>query len=156
MPADLIDLKAFFFSAKRVTDKVDPATRRVLSRFGAFVRRRAKSSLKYKDGPAPPGKPPHVHRSTGFTKKGKGGKPGQPSSPLRELVYFAFEPSDKSVVIGPAIGGSRSGAPKTLEEGGTAVVDGKTVAVRPRPTMKPAFALELVKAADGYRDTVKE
>lgn len=148
--------KSFFFTTVTVRNQLDRTERRLLSKVGAYTRKRAKSSLRYKDGPAPPGKPPHVHRSSGFTKPGskKKGKP-QPASPLRELTYFAYDPADKSVVIGPAIGGPRSGAPETIEEGGTARIDGRTVTIRPRPWVLPAFQVALKEVRPDLRDTLK-
>ena len=151
--ADLYRIKSQFFTAKGVADGLDAGTRKSLTKFGAYVRRRAKSSLKYKDGPAPPGQPPHVHRSATFKrKKGKGGKKPQPVSPLRELIFFSYDRERKSVIIGPAIGGSRSGAPRTLEESGQAKINGKTVFVRARPTMRPAFEIELAKVDGDFRN----
>ena len=153
MSAPLFKVKAAFFDKKGVADGLDAGTRKQLTKFGAFVRRRAKSSLKYKNGPAAPGKPPHVHRSASFKrKKGKPGKKQQPVSPLRELVFFSYDKASKSVVIGPAIGGSRTGAPRSLEEGGSARIDGRTVVIRPRPTMAPAFAVELAKVGGDFRN----
>ena len=35
------EIKQLFFDREAVTSRVDPATRKVLSKFGAFVRRRA-------------------------------------------------------------------------------------------------------------------
>lgn len=153
MSAPLFKVKAAFFDKKGVADGLDAGTRKQLTKFGAFVRRRAKSSLKYKDGPAAPGKPPHVHRSASFKRKpGKAGKKQQPVSPLRELLYYSFDKASKSVVIGPAIGGSRTGAPRSLEEGGSAKIDGRRVVIRPRPTMAPAFAVELQKVGGDFRN----
>lgn len=158
MGSELARVKGLFFTAAGVRDQVDAATRRVLSKFGAFVRRRAKSSLKYKDGAAPPGQPPHVHRTTRFTVRAgkKGAKKQQPASPLRELIYFSFEPATRSVVIGPALGGSRSGAPEKLEKGGVAKSsDGRAVVVRPRPTMRPAFEIELRRVGNDFRAVIR-
>ena len=39
------EIKRMFFDRQAVISKVDAATRRVLSKFGAFVRRSAKSSI---------------------------------------------------------------------------------------------------------------
>lgn len=146
--------KKLFFTAAVVWKQLDAGTRRALSKFGAFVRQRAKSSLKYKDGAAAPGAPPHVHRSSGFTRPGgkKKGKKPQPASPLRELTFFSFDPVNKSVVVGPALGGPKTGAPKTIEEGGAARVDGHTVTVRPRPWLGPAFRVELKKVGGDFRN----
>lgn len=152
---DLFRVKSQFFTAAGVADGVDAGTRKALSKFGAFVRRRAKSALKYKDGPARPGRPPHVHRSATFKRKGKGGKKKpQPVSPLRELIFFSYDKATKSVIIGPAIGGSRSGAPEKLEKGGTTRVNGRTVTIRPRPTMEPAFRVELAAVGGNFRNIV--
>jgi hypothetical protein len=152
---DLFRVKAAFFDKAAAVGDLDANTRKKLNYFGARVRRRAKSSLKYKDGPAPPGRPPHVHRSASFKRrKGKKGKKPQPVSPLRELTFYSYDRASKSVVIGPAIGGSRSGAPRTLEEGGTARVAGRTVTIRPRPTMEPAFRVELNAVGGDFRNIV--
>jgi len=61
------ELGKLFFDRQAVISKVDAATRRVLSRFGAFVRQRAKSSIRKRRNPAPPGSPPSSH--TGLLKK---------------------------------------------------------------------------------------
>jgi hypothetical protein len=144
-------VKNSFFSAVDVAEKLDPATRRALSKFGAFVRQRDRSSLKYHDGAAPPGRPPYVHRSKSFTRKArkKGKVIQQPASPLRELTFFSYDPARKSVVIGPAISAQHTGAPRTIEQGGDATVNGQHIHVRPRPHTGPAFRAELEKV-DGY------
>ncbi len=154
---DLWRVKTQFFTQQKVKDQLDPATRQRLTKFGAFVRRRAKSSLKYAAGEAAPGRPPHVHYSGSFVvrRKVKGITQKQQASPLRELTFFSYERTTKSVVIGPAIGGSRSGAPRTIEEGGQARIDGRTVHVRPRPWVRPAFELELAKVGGDFRNIIK-
>jgi hypothetical protein len=53
--------KQGFFDRALVQQKVAKAERRVLSRFGAFVRTRAKTSIRKKKGTSPPGSPPHSH-----------------------------------------------------------------------------------------------
>jgi hypothetical protein len=124
----------------------DRAEYALLQKVGAYVRRRSKSSLKYKDRSAPPGVPPFVHKSSSFTKKRKARRSGrttrQPASPLRELIYFATDMNSRSVVIGPKLGGSKSGAPRRLEEGGTGtvgVVRRRAAYYAKRPYMKPAL-----------------
>lgn len=95
--------KALFFDRAAVTGAVDKATRKVLSRFGAFVRRRARSSIRKRKKVSQPGQPPS-------------GRTGL----LKRLLFFAFEPRRQSVVIGPAAlnGGYGDGA-EMLEHGGT-------------------------------------
>lgn len=98
-------VKTTFFDSKAVTSKVPPAIRSALSKFGAYTRRRDKNSLKYKPfgARAAPGQPPFVHRGAfKRTSKVKGKATVQAASPLRELTLFAFDPVNKSVVIGPA------------------------------------------------------
>jgi hypothetical protein len=159
--ADLVRVKDAFFDRAAVGDRVPPAIRQALSKFGAFVRKRAKSSLKYKDGTSAPGQPAAVHRSDRFTRttKSKGKTKVQHASPLRELLFFSFDQAQRSVVIGPAAGGPRSGAPENLEKGGQAVVGRgaarRSVSIRARPTMGLAFAAELPSAPDNFRDLIR-
>ena len=77
--------KLSFFDSKAVTGAVDKATRRVLSRFGAFVRRGAKSSIRKRKRVSKPGEQPSSH--TGLLKK---------------FIFFGYDRSRSSVVIGPA------------------------------------------------------
>ena len=104
-----IDLKArtrVFFDRPEVIRAVGRANASALSRAGAFTRRKAKSSIRYRKKPSSAGKPPSAH--------GKW-------SPLRELIFFGYDPRTKSVVIGPEIFGTAGGiVPGTLERGGRA------------------------------------
>ena len=124
--------KANFFDREAVMKAVDVGRRRVLSRFGAFVRTRAKSSIRKRKAASAPGNPPSSHVGL-----------------LKQFIYFAYDPSAKSVVIGPTLINKPTGAPETLEYGGEAViVDRKTgkahtFTVEARPYMGPAFAAEL-------------
>ena len=56
--------KQGFFDRAKVKNAADAGTRRVLSRFGAFVRTRAKTSIRKKKGTSPPGSPPQVQRTS--------------------------------------------------------------------------------------------
>lgn len=135
-----------FFDRAAVADKIPPAIKKALSKFGAFTRRRDKSSLKYRKAPAARGKPPSVHKSAHFKrkKKSKGVVTEQPTSPLRELIFFGFDPAKKSVVIGPAVFRSGTGgggvAPAKIEE--------------QHPHTLPAFQAELPKAADNFKNLI--
>lgn len=152
-------LKAGFFDTKDILAAADKAEIKVQSQFGAFVRRRMKSSIKYQDGTAPAGKPPFAHRSKGFTRRTtkKGVAVQQSSSPLRELIYFARDPATKSVVIGPAAFGAHGAG--TLERGGTATIrrrggPKKTVRIRPHPFAEPAGRAEAEKLPDLLRNMI--
>ena len=61
------EIKKLFFDRQAVTSRMDPAKRKVLSKFGAFVRRTAKGSIRRRKKPAPPESPPSSH--TGLLKK---------------------------------------------------------------------------------------
>lgn len=124
-------VKALFFDRLAVMSAVDRAARRVLSKFGAFVRTAARSSIRARKAPSAPGQPPSSH--TGKLKRG---------------IFFAYEPEKKNVVIGPARFASGPGdAPAALEHGGTSTLvrsarrrgaRRKTQQVRARPFMVPA------------------
>lgn len=66
--------KQGFFDRALVQQKVAAAERKVLSWFGAFVRQRAKTSIKKRKGTSPPGQPPHSHVGL-----------------LRKFVLFAYD-----------------------------------------------------------------
>jgi hypothetical protein len=133
MPFDIETAKQFFFDRAAVEQAVDRGTRRALSKFGAFVRQRARTSIRKRKGISKPGSPPSSHEGS-----------------LRKLILFAYDPAQKSVVIGPTLY-KRGEAPALLEYGGVVTRkggDGRTrqLYYRPRPYMNPAFKAELPKA----------
>jgi len=163
------DIKKFFFDRKAVTRRVDRTTQRVLSRFGAFVRRTSRQSIRKRKKASSPGSPPSSHIGL-----------------LKKFIYFGYDPSRESVVIGPVrlTQKGRGEAPANLEYGGTISLPSRTVEVkgqpgrdeqgrftksikrkitikggrhqvRPRPFMQPAFEAELPKVASLWRDSVK-
>jgi hypothetical protein len=77
-------MKFFFFDRARVMGALDKATLSNLSKFGAFLRTRARSLIRKRKASAPPGSPPSSH--TGI---------------LKQFIYFAYDPSARSVVVGP-------------------------------------------------------
>src|SRR5438094_633994 len=99
------DLKSRFFDRPRVHKAMDKAARAALSKFGSFVRTRAKSSIRRRKRISAAGQPPSSH--TGL---------------LKDFIFFAYEPDAKTVVIGPARLNRTTGAPRLLEEGGTASI----------------------------------
>jgi len=124
----LDQFKRGFFDAESVIKAMDKGTAKALSKHGAFVRRRAQTSIRYRLQPSEPGQPPSAHRTmtrnktnkkTGVTKK-------QQVSPLREFLFFAYEFNVRTVVIGPAATNQRNAlgmegktVPEVLEYGGT-------------------------------------
>lgn len=147
MAVNLTGLKASFFDSTEVLRMVDKRTVSALSKFGAFVCRRAQTSIKYKDGPAAPGSPPHAHKTSGFTRQKKNKKTGlvtqQSSSPLRDLLFFSYDREAKTVVVGPVPFRGKAVVPGLMERGGQGI--------EPRPFMKPALEAELPKFASFFR-----
>jgi len=142
-----MDVKRVFFDRKAVRSAVDRSARRVLSRFGAFVRRAARSSIRKRKRASAPGEPPSSH--TGL---------------LRRFIFFGYDAGKRSVVIGPARLNQKVGdAPAALEHGGVStVVEGlrgkrrkRKIKIAARPYMGPAFEQERPKLAAMWRDSVK-
>ena len=127
----IADAKRMFFDRDGLVQKTNAATRRALSKFGAFVRTRARSSIRPGKKPSAPGRPPRSH--TGLLKK---------------FIFFGYDPAAQSVVIGPArLNKSTFEALEALEYGGTSQNSkGKRIEIEERPFMTPAFAAELPKA----------
>jgi len=140
-------VKKMFFDRKAVTRRTDRATRRVLSRFGAYVRTAARSSIRSRKRTSEPGQPPSSH--TGL---------------LKRFIFFAYDPQRETVVIGPMPLNQKVGnAPEALEHGGASVVvEGlrrsrrkRRVNIRARPYMRPAFEQEKPKLPAMWRDSVR-
>jgi hypothetical protein len=155
--------KSSFFDRQRVIDAVDKATRKVLSKAGAFVRQRAKTLIRYRDRPSAAGSPPSAHRTVGrvHKKSGKVVTKKQLVSPLREFMFFSYDRRTKTVVIGPALlsGTQSSRALHALEYGGpTVILAGgrrKSITIRARPFMRPAMAAEMGTFPGLFSNSVK-
>ena len=138
-----LNVKALFFDSQTVLEKVDAATRKVLSKFGAFVRTAVRHSIRKRKGVSAPGSPPSSHVGT-----------------LKRLIFFGYDLSARSVVIGPAPLGSTVEAPPLLEYGGTASRTdrkGRHVLARyaARPYMAPAFEKEKSKLPAMWANSVR-
>lgn len=167
------------FFDRTVAKSLDAASRRVLSKFGAFVRRSAKSSLKKarqkKLGEmTAEERAQYALRVTIAKREGKKkprrpeviSKPGEPPklhykprSPLRELIFFVYDPNEKAVLIGPTSSKQTHGkATQALEYGGASIakVRGRTksISVAARPFMAPAAQKELPKLRE-WKNTLK-
>lgn len=174
MPFDVKAAQKFFFDRAAVSDAIDAGARRALSKFGAFTRRTARSSIRKRKKASKPGAPPSSH--TGV---------------LKRFLFFGYDPAAKSVVIGPVLAGNKTGAPETLEYSGPVTIreavsdpirraksaaqaraykklvrEGrvtakprqyrtKTIFVEARPYMDPAFKAELPKAPQLFKDAIK-
>ena len=80
-------MKDFFFDRQAVIDRIGQANRKALSKVGAFIRRRARSSLRRRKRPSPPGNPPSVHSDDSIA--------------TLKNILFAYEPQHDSLVVGP-------------------------------------------------------
>jgi len=136
-----MEIKSLFLDRPKVGKAVDRTTRRVLGRFGAFVRRGARSSIRPRKKVSTPGSPPSSHEGS-----------------LKRLIFFGLEPKKRSVVIGP-VPFKEGLAPEILEYGGTTTLerDDKKVKAhfRGRPFMGPAFEAEQPKLPSMWRDAIK-
>lgn len=133
-----LKIKYLFFDSPKVIRAVDKSTRKVLSKFGAFVRRSARQSIRKRKRTSAPGSPPSSH--TGL---------------LKRFIFFGYDPDQKSVVIGPVPLNQRGKTPSTLEYGGRATVRRKQVQISPRPFMGPAMEKEKPKLPGMWKDSVK-
>lgn len=116
--------KRGFFDRQAVQKWIEPKEARFLESYGKFVRRSARSSIRYtKKAVSKPGQPPRAHTKDAFAS-------------IKNILY-AFDPGRKSVVVGPVklnlVQGLNSAhlrggtVPQALEFGGTiTVVEKKT------------------------------
>lgn len=108
-------VRKVFFDRAAVRNAVDRADRIALSRIGAFVRRRARTSLRRRKKTSSPGQPPSVHASGRDSLK---------------TILFGYEASRHSVVVGPVklnqasrTSSGRMTIPQLHEFGGTAQIE---------------------------------
>lgn len=136
----LKEFKAGFFDRQAVQQAVDKAARKNLSKFGAFVRRSAQTSIRSRKRISEPGQPPSSH--TGL---------------LKRHIYFAYDGQKKSVVIGPVAWKKRGSftVPEVLEYGGQFREAKQRYNYRSRPFMRPAFEKEKARIKDIWKDSVK-
>lgn len=78
-------IKESFFDRPKVIASLKKAKRKALSKAGAFVRRRARSSMRRRKGVSPEGSPPSAHSSGNSLK----------------TILFAFQPQSESTIVGP-------------------------------------------------------
>jgi len=159
--------KDFFFDRERVVRAMDAATRKALSKGGAFVMRGARKSIKEGKvrarGRAREGETPKVVQRV----SAPGNPPYSRTGLLRNRILFAAVlgpgTGSPSVVVGPERINKSSGAPETLEFGGTTVVERRrskggverrTVRIAARPYMAPALAREASKLPEQFRNAV--
>lgn len=139
------DAKNGFFDRAAVIGAMDATARKVLSKFGAFVRRSAQLSIRSRKGASAAGSPPHGHVGL-----------------LRKFIFFSWDNDRRSVVIGPAKlhGRASADALRALEFGGTFNRQTRTgtraVRYPARPFMGPAFDANTPKLPKMWADALRK
>lgn len=160
--------KNAFFDRVAVQRAMDKVTHGFLSHFGGYTRKVARNSIKAL------GKR-QLKRLAGATSAQRAmllaaysSKPGDPPKShtgLLKRILYAYERTQKRVVVGPerlnqkSTRGGRT-APELLEYGGTVpsqpgvlgAARGKMLTYEPRPYMRPAFEAALKKQDDFWKD----
>ena len=140
-----------FFDTAAVMSRLPPAKRKALSKGGAFIRQTARGSIRSGKKPSKPGSPPNSH--VGLLKK---------------LLFFAYDLSAESVVVGPEFANRPnrrikpvdSTVPAILEEGGQVSIflrktgTTTTATIEARPYMAPSLAKNLSKLPAPWRDVI--
>lgn len=130
-----------FFDRPGVIARVKKGTKSALSKAGAFVRQRAKTSIK------PARKSVTRDSKTGKFVAGAQAQPvpGKPprsiKGTLRRLIFFGYDANSESVFVGPKLTtGSNSNPtnPEVLEKGGT--VTRRRSVTKPKRKAPPAQA----------------
>lgn len=136
-----LDIKtSMFFDQPRVMARVKDGTKSMLSKAGAFIRTVARRSIRPRKDSALPGQPPSSH--TGL---------------LRDRIFFGYDTSTESLVVGPTLSkGQRPTAPELLEFGGKIFRRGKMLFYRKFPFMAPALESEAPKFPGLLGGSVKE
>lgn len=159
-----LDLAKTHFFDRPVVNAVKNAGRKILGKFGAFVRRDSRSSIKQAKRKSTSQLTPEERSNLNLrfrlwaagriSKKPEApynpSQPGNPpfahgsKSPLKRIL-FAWDPTEQSVTVGPIAFGRRPGvAPEALEYGGDSTNSSKKrVSVEARPFMTPAFNRKL-------------
>lgn len=148
--------KSWFFTAKDWEEVMEPAEVKALSLAGAYVMTKARSLIRRRKNPSSPGMPP-----TKWTG-------------LLNLIFFAYDPSTHSVVIGPifikrahkgVITFPQKTIPATLEFGGRERIAeatyikrygnlpaNRTITIKKRPYMVPAEEKSREKYLAAWKD----
>ena len=141
--------KSNFFDRASILDVLDKQERKYLARYGALVRSIARRSIKkqpYRVGSK-------NERDRRRDRRRRASKPGFPPGDvtgiLKKTIFFSFDDSRRTVVIGPIKTSGTKGrnVPETLEYG-----RGR---IRPRPFMVPAHNEALPQAENIYKETIR-
>lgn len=176
---DTRSVKQWFLDSDAVLRRLRRDDRKRLGNTGALVRKIARNSMK-KARQMTLGEMTHEQRQRYrmlqaiAKRKGKdpplkprmASKPGEPprvrSGELKSQLFFAYDPSAMSVVVGPALlpgaipPNSTQTAPELLEFGGIVTARGKRWGyVAPRPYMGPAFDAAIPYFVNQWKDSIR-
>lgn len=163
-----IKIRDQFFDRAKVIKAMDRASRRALSRAGAYIRTTARSSIKTRKygTSAPPGSPPFDHTGFALQRENKRRKRIGQAKVVRKktafnqglrAILFGYDDASKSVVIGPLRFGNAgtSTVPNIQEFGGqTRNARRKPITVKPHPFMAPALKKEIPNLPQRWRSSV--
>ncbi len=182
----MITMKArgLFLDSPRVIRAISRTKRRIFAQSGAYVRTTARRSMKkarrmrLSEMPAEMREryQPKRDRQGRFKKNAKkkrvrdrplaSSRPGEPPRTreglIKKLLFFSWDPSTESVVIGPERRGTTA-APWVLEFGGVGKVRKwgarrrvwRRVKVAPRPFMRPALRKELPRLPRRWHNSIR-
>lgn len=175
MDLDFRAAKLQFFD-RPVVKAAQTGAKKPLSQFGAMIRRAAKSRLRRKQKRktlaqlTPDERQQYEIAASQAAKAGREApkiwfrvysRPGEPPrvrerSPLKNLLFFGYEPNRQSVVVGP-VKFKNTGAARALEHGGTteSYRFRRDVRIAPRPYMAPALAANRSKLPELFRNSIK-
>lgn len=168
MSFKFVRAKSFFLDRRQWDGILSDGERSALAASGGYIRTTARRSMRSKDGPAPPGRPPHAHGRR----------------LLRKFLNFWLErndpPDQYSMICGPEFIPSlhkdvnpltQGTIPRTLELGGVEVIKTdyieatqigtfnrtatrKTIYIEARPYMNPALRKSLPAIRENFRDFI--
>lgn len=136
MGRSFAEFKKFFFDRIKAKKKAERAKMRALNRYGAYLKTVAKNSMRYRKKASPPGQPPSAHKDGRLAALKKMGRARHNGALLREFLFYAWDPSTKSVVVGPVGFKSKSGppVPSLHEHGGSRAAEkGEKMTVKNKP-----------------------
>ncbi|HEX4123767.1 MAG TPA: hypothetical protein VHY37_03510 [Tepidisphaeraceae bacterium] len=140
-----VKIKKLQFKKEKIAEAVKKSNAAGLKKIGAYVMRRAQTSMRYSDTPAPEGKPPRAHRRNPM---------------LRKLLFFAVNAEGTSVDVGPVIFKKSNMVPKLMEKGGQTTVTRhgvrRVVNIKPHPFMGPALEAEAPAFPSYWEGSVHE
>ena len=148
--------KSNFFDRAKVLSALDKVALKGLSRFGAFVRRDARRSMRKarqktyaeltedelfsiraREAVAKKKGQPKPKRPLAASKEGE--PPRVREGQIKKFLFFSYDPEERSVVIGPTRLNTPTGATETLEKGGFVENKNGRFRIGSRPYMKPAY-----------------